>query len=133
MKTWSNVPLVPVSWGELIDKITILEIKNLRIQDEHKLKNIEIELSELSQVLGDMSQYPNGLLDLKNALMAINLELWDVEDGKRECERQKRFDDSFVTLARKVYFGNDERARIKSQINQLLGSEIVEEKSHKAY
>lgn len=133
MSNWSDVPLLPVAWGEVFDKLTILQIKELRIKDEGKLKNILREKHEIEKVIGDLNRFPNGLSSLVEELREINQKLWDIEDGKRACERAKVFGEEFIELARKVYFGNDQRADIKKRINHLLGSAIVEEKSHQSY
>lgn len=123
--------LVPVSVGELIDKITILRIKQRRIQDSAKLKNIEAELQALEGVCA------KARLDTKDALAleleAINQKLWAIEDDIREQERTKSFDQEFIALARAVYVTNDERFRVKSKINAAAGSLYKEEKSYRDY
>jgi len=120
---------VEVSIGELIDKITILEIKASRIRDEAKLKNVSNELEILTSALSVIT--PSQILDeLKGKLRHVNEKLWDVEDALRLKERTKTFDDEFTQLARAVYITNDERARIKKQINEISGSRLVEEKSY---
>lgn len=133
MNSWSSTPLLPVAWGEVFDKLTILAIKLEKITDVEKRANIAKEFEAIGSVVGDFQQYPEGLEDLYQELKAINLRLWDVEDGKRACERDQNFGPEFVALAREVYFGNDKRAAVKRQINELLGSALVEEKSYKAY
>lgn len=133
MNSWSSTPLLPVAWGEVFDKLTILAIKLDKITDVEKRANIAKEFEAIGSVVGDFQQYPDGLEDLYQELKAINLRLWDVEDGKRACERDQNFGPEFVALAREVYFGNDKRAVVKRQINELLGSALVEEKSYKAY
>ena len=127
--------LIPVSVGELIDKITILEIKAQRIDDSMKLVNINQELSALMAVVAEQGLgYPNGALaDQGHQLASVNLQLWEIEDEIRECERQACFDARFIALARSVYKRNDERARIKRVINESCGSALVEEKSYSAY
>jgi hypothetical protein len=130
---WPDMPLLPVSWGEVFDKMTILQIKGEKLTDSAKLNNIERERKEISTVIGDIKRFPAKLLSCIDELKRINEQLWEVEDGKRDCERRQSFDDRFVQLARDVYFGNDQRAVIKRQINELLGSAIVEEKSYQAY
>ncbi|MEI8186549.1 MAG: DUF6165 family protein [Chlorobiaceae bacterium] len=130
---WPTMPLLPVSWGEVFDKLTILRIKAEKLADSAKLVNIELEKKEIKKVVGNMSRFPAELLPLVDALQQSNERLWDVEDSKRNCERRQCFDEGFVQLAREVYFGNDQRAAIKRQINELLGSAIVEEKSYQAY
>lgn len=133
MGNWSENPLLPVAWGEVFDKLTILAIKLEKISDPVKRENISREFDAIGSVIGDFSQYPSELLALYEQLKAINLRLWDVEDGKRACERSQNFGPEFVELAREVYFGNDKRAAVKRQINELLGSALIEEKSYKAY
>lgn len=125
--------LVPISPGELIDKLTILEIKSDRIKDETKLANVRHELTLLKQTW-QASEYSKTNIDEQwAALRRINTELWDVEDLLRDLEREQRFDDEFIKLARAVYFTNDERARVKREINTRLGSKMVEEKSYSDY
>jgi hypothetical protein len=124
---------VPISPGELLDKITILRIKSARMQDAAKLANVRHELQLLEQTWG--AALPAGL-DLRSeeqALEAVNAKLWDVEDLLRDQEAEKRFDAKFIELARAVYFTNDERAAIKKRINVKLGSALVEEKSYRPY
>ncbi|MFJ6024098.1 DUF6165 family protein [Brevundimonas sp. NPDC092305] len=120
---------VPVAVGELFDKITILRIKADRLVDPAKVANVRRELEALEAVARDVpaSEQLDGLVA---ELTAINAGLWDVEDGKRAHEREGRFDDAFITLARRVYKENDERAAIKRRINELTGSTLMEEKSH---
>ncbi len=130
---WPDMPLLPVSWGEVFDKMTILQIKVEKFAGSEKLANVERELCAISGVVGDLQRFPAELRLRTDELKRINERLWDVEDGKRECERRQCFDHHFVQLAREVYFGNDQRAAIKRQINALLGSAIVEEKSYNAY
>lgn len=132
-ESWTDIPMLPVSWGEVFDKWTILVIKQARIGDPEKVRNVARERAEIEQVIGDRTRFPQGLEALAGALHDINTQLWDIEDGKRRCEREQRFDESFIQLARQVYLKNDERARIKKEINNLLGSVIVEEKSYKPY
>ena len=130
---WPEMPLLPVSWGEVFDKMTILQIKGEKLSDIMKLANIDHERKEISNVVGDINRFPEKLLPYIVELKRINARLWDVEDGKRDCERRQCFDEGFVRLAREVYVGNDQRAAIKRKINELLGSTIVEEKSYQAY
>jgi hypothetical protein len=122
-----------ISYGEFLDKLTILEIKNERISDKEKLKNIQAELSSVKQFWQDC---PASQIDIQTeiaALKAINEKLWVIEDDIRDKERQKTFDQGFIDLARSVYFENDERARIKKEINLKLGSDLIEEKSYSSY
>ena len=124
---------VPVSWGEVIDKITILEIKSERLEDAAKLENVRKELGLLAQVRdAEFADHP-GLLTLTARLKAVNKILWDVEDQIRLCERAKDFGPRFIELARAVYVNNDSRATLKREINDLLGSDLVEEKSYAPY
>ena len=121
---------VEIAPGELIDKITILEIKTQRITDPGKLGNVRHELLLLTAAL-DRAVPPSTELDeLTTELRRINLALWEVEDALRACERAERFDAEFIRLARSVYKHNDERALYKRKVNELLGSSIVEEKSY---
>jgi hypothetical protein len=124
---------VPVSAGELVDKVTILEIKAERISDPAKLANVRRELAGLSEVLRPMLAAKPALQQIKAALHAINVELWQIEDEIRGCERNKDFGARFVELARGVYRTNDKRAAAKREVDKLLGSEIVEEKSYAVY
>lgn len=128
-----NHVLIPVSYGELLDKITILEIKHARIGDDAKRANVARELALLDATWRDAAVEAPDIAALKVALSTINARLWDVEEGKRDCERRQDFGPRFIALAREVYVGNDERARIKRAINLALGSTIVEEKSYGDY
>lgn len=119
----------PISVGELLDKLTILNIKMQRIKDIDKLTNVMLEQKEL-KALADTLPAPVGLDVLYKQLFQVNNELWDIEDAKRKHEKEQRFDDEFIWLARQVYLRNDYRAKIKKEINILLGSTIVEEKSY---
>ena len=124
---------VPVSSGELLDKITILEIKAERISCSEKLKNVTHELERLSDAWQKNVRSTEELQSLRSQLRAVNETLWDIEDAIRECERSGNFGSGFVSLARAVYINNDERAAIKKQVNLILGSELVEEKSYADY
>lgn len=130
---WTAMPHLPVAWGEVFDKLTILQIKADKLQDAAKRANVNQERQAIETVVGELARFPADLSMLVQALKDINTQLWDVEDAKRDCERRQCFDDRFVQLARQVYFGNDQRAAIKRQINALLGSALVEEKSYQAY
>ena len=124
---------IEISVGELLDKITILEIKTERIADQEKLKNIRKELSVL-KTLWEKSPYTEYKLENEVAsLKEVNEKLWEIEDEIRDKERNKTFDEGFVKLARAVYVTNDERAEIKRNINIKTGSELVEEKSYSDY
>ena len=125
--------LVPISPGELLDRITLLRIKAARMTDPVKLANVRLELELLERT---WAATPRASLDLAadiGALQAVNERLWDIEDGIREKERVQDFGPGFVEMARSVYFENDERAAIKKRINSKLGSRIVEEKSYEDY
>ncbi|TAN59372.1 MAG: hypothetical protein EPN20_15205 [Magnetospirillum sp.] len=125
--------LVPVSWGEIIDKITILEIKAERLADAVKLANVNKELAELVAVREREFPAHAGLATLAAELKAINETLWVIEDDIRDCERAKDFGAKFVELARAVYITNDRRAASKRKVNDLLGSALIEEKSYAPY
>jgi len=125
--------LIPVSAGELIDKITILRVKAERIGDPAKEANVRKELALLEDICVQTIGAVAGLDPLTAELFAVNAALWDIEDGKRDCERRQDFGPAFIALARSVYIENDRRAAIKRRINDLTGSEIVEEKSYQPY
>ena len=122
--------LAEISAGELIDKITILEIKKEKISNKEKLVEVNKELISLNETLKKSINDVNKILSFKNDLKNINLKLWDIEDGKRLAEKNNLFDDNFIKLARNVYKFNDERAKIKLKINNALGSNIKEVKSY---
>jgi len=124
---------VPVSFGELLDKISILQIKSERIGDEAKLANVRRELSALEKAWMAHPAAGNDIARLRADLKAVNERLWDIEDEVRVKEAARAFDADFVRLARSVYLENDERARIKKAINLALGSSYVEEKSYQDY
>ena len=125
---------VEVSNGELLDKLTILELKLSNISDLKKLTNIQKEHDELNPLAGQLfDSYGEELKNLYRQLSEINSELWTIEDDIRECERNKDFGSDFVSLARAVYFTNDKRSEIKKSINLLTGSGFVEEKSYEDY
>lgn len=124
---------VPVSPGELIDKITILEIKSERMSDPAKLANVRTELALLTETWRSSAFANSDVSSEWSALKAINEKLWDIEDRIRDKERERAFDQEFIELARSVYVTNDERAAVKRAINVKLGSQIVEEKSYAKY
>ncbi|MGA2777991.1 MAG: DUF6165 family protein [Steroidobacteraceae bacterium] len=124
---------VPVSPGELIDKITILRIKSQRITDPHKLKNVRHELDALQRTWAESSYSRIDIEAETQLLQAVNERLWVIEDEIRDKERAQSFDAEFIRLARAVYFENDERSEIKRRINLRLGSAIIEEKSYSDY
>jgi hypothetical protein len=125
--------LVPISPGELIDKITILEIKSARIADEQKLHNVRTELSLLNDTWKASPFSSTDISEEWAGLREVNARLWDIEDDIRDKERARAFDERFIELARAVYVTNDERAAIKRRINTRLGSALVEEKSYADY
>ncbi len=122
--------LAEISAGELVDKITILEIKKIKILNKEKLEEINKELTSLNDTMNKFIKDKSKVLDLKKLLKDINLKLWEIEDGKRLAEKKNDFGPKFVELARNVYKFNDERAKIKLKINKMLGSNIKEVKSH---
>ena len=122
--------LAEISAGELFDKITILEIKKEKISNKEKLVDVEKELNSLNDTVGKFIPNQSNISKHINDLKDINLKLWDIEDGKRAAEKEKKFDDKFIELARNVYKLNDERAKIKLAINMALGSNIKEVKSY---
>ena len=125
--------LVEVAPGELIDKITILQIKSERIADADKLRNVRVELEVLETARDGAMAATRELDALTAQLKQVNEALWEIEDGIRDCERERDFGPKFIELARSVYHSNDRRAALKRQINELLGSKLIEEKSYAAY
>tara|TARA_B100001093_G_C26255614_1_gene770442 strand:- start:146 stop:541 length:396 start_codon:yes stop_codon:yes gene_type:complete len=130
MNTKLDKILAEISAGELIDKITILEIKNQKINNQDKLKEINKELISLKTTMNELIPDISKIEKYKNNLKEINLKLWDIEDGKRAAEKNSDFGEKFIDLARNVYKFNDERAKIKLSINNILGSNIKEVKSY---
>ena len=125
---------IEISNGELLDKISILELKMLKIEDEEKLVNVYKEFDTLNPLVVELFENHDGQLQNHYLELAkINGELWDIEDWIRDCEREKRFDKEFVELARSVYITNDKRCEVKKLINILTSSGLVEEKSYKEY
>ena len=122
----------PVSLGELVDKISILHIKNINIKDDEKLKLIKEELELLNQTLNKHIK-KNDIQNYLDSLIEINSKLWVIEDDIRDCERNKKFDQIFIDLARSVYFTNDKRSEVKLEINKKFGSKIIEVKSYEEY
>ena len=122
--------LAEISAGELIDKITILEIKKEKISNKEKLVEVNKELNSLNETLKKTINDKSKIINFKNDLKNINLKLWDIEDGKRSAEKKSQFDEKFIELARSVYKFNDERAKIKLAINKALKSNIKEVKSY---
>ncbi|MGB6452713.1 MAG: DUF6165 family protein [Steroidobacteraceae bacterium] len=125
--------LVPLSPGELLDKITILRIKAARMKEEVPLRNVREELALLTETWRGSGGAALSLAEDEQALQAVNEKLWDIEDRIREKEAAQRFDGEFIELARAVYLANDERAAIKKRINVRLGSRLIEEKSYAPY
>ena len=128
-----KTPLIPVSWGELFDKITILQIKIENLQEKNALNNVKIEHDQLNTIYNN-NFFKNEIARvIFNDLKEINQKLWDIEDKIRDKEKSKKFDKEFIELARSVYFTNDERSRIKRNINETFRSKIIEEKSYSKY
>ena len=125
--------IVPVSSGELIDKIAILKIKKKKIFNKSKLKNINNELSLLNEIYKNNFKNNKKLLLYEKELIKINKKLWDIEDKIRFLESKKNFNQQFIDLARAIYINNDKRSEIKKKINKLTGSRLIEEKSYKSY
>ena len=130
-KDHGGLPLIPVSWGELVDKVTILEIKASRLSSEAARANVRRELDLLGAILA--GTVADRVSALKDKLTTVNERLWDIEDEIRVKESRGEFDAAFIALARSVYIENDERAAIKREINVLLASHLVEEKSYAPY
>ncbi len=128
-----NELLVSVSPSELLDKMTILEIKSERIDDSKKVVNVRHELELLSKIWSNSVKEDKAIANLRQQLKTINEKLWEIEDDIRNEERQNRFGKRFIELARAIYVTNDKRAQIKKDVNLYLDSEIVEEKSYKDY
>jgi hypothetical protein len=125
--------LVPVSPGEVLDKITILEIKSEQMQDPDKIANVRAELEQLNTFWAGAVSENETIRSLRAQLKMVNQELWFIEDDIRDKERTKVFDEQFIELARSVYVTNDRRAQIKKELNVYLGAQLVEEKSYSAY
>ena len=128
-----NKIFAEISVGELLDKISILEIKQKNLKDDEKLKIVTKELLSLQETLKKDVKFTDKIQSLYNDLKNINSKLWEIEDGKRDCERRKEFGEEFIQLARSVYIENDNRAKIKNNINKLSGSNISEVKSYEKY
>jgi len=133
MSNKSKKILTEISAGELLDKISILEIKLVKINDKKSLLEINKEYNSLKETQNSNIKLTKNLENLINELNEINLKLWDIEDNKRICEKNKDFGKVFVDLSRNVYLNNDKRAKIKSEINKLLGSNIKEVKQYVNY
>jgi hypothetical protein len=122
-----------ISVGELMDKISILEIKQKNLKDKEKIKIVSKELESLNSCFQKDVHITDQIKSLYEDLKKINIKLWNIEDGKRDCERNGDFGEKFIKLARSVYIENDQRAKIKNKINKLSGSNISEVKSHEKY
>ena len=124
---------IPISCGELVDKLTILQIKKIKIIEKNKLEQVNKEYEYLMKTYSDiLKKFPN-LNEMYDRLYQINLKLWEIEDDIRECESNNSFDENFIELARSVYKTNDLRFEIKSKINEHFGSSIIEQKELKKY
>ena len=128
-----NSPQIPISWGELLDKITILQIKLENLTSQEALNNVAWELKQLRVIFSQSCPETIQPKELELELKKINQQLWDIEDKIRDKEKHKSFDDEFIQLARSVYITNDERSRIKRRINETFGSDLIEEKSYADY
>ena len=124
---------IAVSPAEVLDKITILEIKSVRMNDPEQVANVNIELARLKQTWADSVSEDKVIDDLREQLKIVNEALWEIENDIRDKERAREFDERFIELARSVYFSNDRRSKIKKDLNLHLGSAIVEEKSYQDY
>jgi hypothetical protein len=133
MKKSFATPLTPISWGELIDKMTILEIKLIKIKSLDAQSNIKKELGYLNEIIKNNIGVNELIKEIKLKLLDVNMQLWLVEDDIRNKELKQEFDRDFIELARRVYKLNDERAKIKKQISKMLNSELIEEKSYENY
>lgn len=133
MKKLFTTPLTPISWGELIDKMTILEIKLIKIKSLDAQSNIKKELGYLNEIIKNNIGVSELIKEIKPKLLDVNMQLWLVEDDIRNKELKQEFDRDFIELARRVYKLNDERAKIKKQISKMLLSELIEEKSYENY
>ena len=133
MSNKSKKILTEISAGELLDKISILEIKLVKINDKESLLEINKEYKSLKETQNSNIKLTQNLENLIKELKEVNLKLWDIEDNKRICEKNKDFGKMFVDLSRNVYLNNDKRAKIKSEINKLLGSNIKEVKQYVNY
>ena len=128
-----KIPKIPVSWGELFDKVTILQIKLENLKTKSALRNVKKEYDQLFTIFDHNFSENANAKQLMTDLKLVNQKLWDIEDRIRDKERSKTFDEKFIELARRVYFTNDDRSRIKRNINETFGSELIEEKSYADY
>jgi len=129
-RAWPAMPMLPTSWGDVFDRLSILRLKQAAIIDAPRRANVARELDVVVETIGDTSRFPPALHACLSELDAVNRALWDIEERKRECERRQCFNDEFIALARAVFQENDRRARLKKQISLLLGSTLIEEKSY---
>ena len=133
MANKSKKILTEISAGELLDKISILEIKLEKIKDKNSQEEIKKEYKILKQIQNSSIKYEDRIKNLINSIKEVNIKLWDAEDKLRICEKNKDFGKSFIELAREIYFNNDKRSKIKSEINKILGSNIKEVKQYVKY
>ena len=133
MANKSKKILTEISAGELLDKISILEIKLEKIKDKNSQEEIKKEYKILKEIQNSSIKYEDGIKNLINSIKEVNIKLWDAEDKLRICEKNKDFGKSFIELAREIYFNNDKRSKIKSEINKILGSNIKEVKQYVKY
>ena len=133
MTNKSKKILSEISAGELLDKISILEIKLEKIEDKNNREEIKKEYKILKEIQNSSIKYEDGIKNLINSIKEVNIKLWDAEDKLRICEKNKDFGKSFIELAREIYFNNDKRSKIKSEINKILGSNIKEVKQYVKY
>jgi hypothetical protein len=133
MANKSKKILTEISAGELLDKISILEIKLEKIKDKNSQEEIKKEYKILKEIQNSSIKYEDRIKNLINSIKEVNIKLWDAEDKLRICEKNKYFGKSFIELAREIYFNNDKRSKIKSEINKILGSNIKEVKQYVKY
>jgi|TARA_B100000953_G_scaffold93413_1_gene76211 hypothetical protein len=133
MANKSKKILTEISAGELLDKISILEIKLEKIKDKNSQEEIKKEYKILKEIQNSSIKYEDRIKNLINSIKEVNIKLWDAEDKLRICEKNKDFGKSFIELAREIYFNNDKRSKIKSEINKILGSNIKEVKQYVKY
>ena len=133
MTNKSKKILTEISAGELLDKISILEIKLEKIKDKNSQEEIKKEYKILKEIQNSSIKYEDRIKNLINSIKEVNIKLWDAEDKLRICEKNKDFGKSFIELAREIYFNNDKRSKIKSEINKILGSNIKEIKQYVKY
>jgi len=133
MSNKSKKILTEISAGELLDKISILEIKLEKIKDKNSQEEIKKEYKILKEIQNSSIKYEDRIKNLINSIKEVNIKLWDAEDKLRICEKNKDFGKSFIELAREIYFNNDKRSKIKSEINKILGSNIKEIKQYVKY